>query len=271
MVNYDSAKSSNGYYTRLSVTTKSQSQANNSSVLNWSFYIINPKNHYAIARSTGNVKIDGKTVWSISGTTINTGGAGKTKKLASGTITVKHDSAGKKKVAVSSSFRTDTQGPGWAIPTRTRSGTYTPKDLAKKPNAPGLVSATKNSSTRLITATSPTAYGNGSKVTGYQIQRRYYIGGKWGGWTNANANSSRKISFYPPDIDMRIQFKARAKTVAGWGPWGGTSTMTSRDPTAWVRHNGVWKQALVYVRTGGKWKGALGYVKHNGSWKRTGV
>lgn len=371
MANYTSSKSSNGYSITLTITTRSQSQSSNSSVLNWSLYVNNPSNHYANAKSTGNVKVGGATVWSISGTTVHTGGAGQKKLISSGTRTVSHDSSGRASVAVSASFRTDNQSSGWSIPTRSVSGTYSPASLARLPNAPGKVttsrnsstreitatvpvangngskitgyqirrryysngswgswststadsrrqikftpslsvsrvdlqgraqtaagwgpwsattnlsstyladlpkapgkvSATKNASTRQITATCPTATANGTTITGYQIDRRYYIDGKWGSWTTSNTDSSRRIRFYPPDVDMRIEFRGRAKTIKGWGPWGAVSSMTSRDPTVKVLSGGIWKNAIVYVRDGGKWKGALAYVR-DGSWKRTGV
>lgn len=234
MTNYTSATSSNGYRIRLSVTTKSQSQANNSSVLNWSLAVMNPKNHHFNARTTGSVSIGGTTVWNAPSGAINSGGAGQTKTIASGTRTVNHAANGTASVSVSASLRTDNQSAGWRLPNRTVSGTYKPKNLAKKPGKPSAPSVSKNVSSRLITVTAAVP-SSSSPITGHQIRRRNNGSGSYGGWTTTTANSSRKISFTPAFLDKNYQFQSRAQTAAGWGSWSGSTTYQNRDRSIWVR------------------------------------
>lgn len=271
MTNYTSTKSANGYQVRLSITTKSQNPSTNKSVLNWSIAVINPSNHYAIARMSGNVIIGGTTVWSISGVTHNTGPAGTTKTIASGTREITHASDGTASVKVSGTLRTDTQGQGWSIPPLTASGTYKPASLAKPPGKPAAPSVSKNSSTRVITVTAAVP-SSSSPITGHQIRWRVDNSGgtSYGDWTNVTADSNRRITLTPNSPYSRYQFQSRAKTVAGYGDFSGSTGYLNQDPTVKVRSGGSWKNAIAYVKVGGVWKGALAYVK-DGSWKRTGV
>lgn len=102
------------------------------------------------------------------------------------------------------------------------------------PSALGAPSVSVGTDT--ITATAPAGNGNGANITGYQIQRRSYASGSWGGWSNATADANRRISYAPASHGTNYQVQARAQTAYGWGPWGTVASYTTRPrattPTA---------------------------------------
>ena len=63
-------------------------------------------------------------------------------------------------------------------------------------------------------------------------------------------------------------YRMRISTIeyGDYGPWTAWKSFTTL-PGIFVRHNGVWRPAILYVRHNGAWKMARLYVRHNGVWR----
>lgn len=122
-------------YAVLTVTQKSQDKANNKSVLAWDLKIYRPYNIQSSASKAYSVTINGTKV--KSGTT-TIGGSG-TKTIASGEVTVPHNSDGNKTVNFSFSLTFDITWSGTPIKTGIASGSIT---LTRIPRASSISSVT---------------------------------------------------------------------------------------------------------------------------------
>lgn len=123
----------NGYVLRIVIEQLSQNIANNTSSVRTRLYIVTPSHTYFQARATGKLVVNGTTVWSISGTTVNTYANNTAYLLKDDTRTITHNSDGTKTVPVSADFKTDTQGYSWSVPYLAVSGNFA---LTRIPRGP---------------------------------------------------------------------------------------------------------------------------------------
>lgn len=212
-----SSNTGNGYQLRLTLNVTSQNTTNNTSTVSWLLAISNGSTYYN-ARHTGNVVLGGTTVWNQPDATFNSSPSGAVKTISSGTRTVTHSSNGTMALSFSAQLRTINQGSSWSVPPLSLSGTYNLPTIPRLPSAPtAWPSAVLDHNARTYTVTSHEAT-SGAPILEYSIERRHNRG-SWSSWTAQTANANRQISFQPGSAPVKFQFRSRARTVAGWGPY----------------------------------------------------
>jgi hypothetical protein len=109
----------------------------------------------------------------------------------------------------------------------------------------------------------------GSEITGYQLLRSEGPTMAPNPVSSTANNLVRNVTNLTPGTDYTFEVFA----INGSAINGGTSapsdkaTYTSQGG-AWIRHEGVWVQALPYIRRAGVWQLAIPYVRE-GAWKLT--
>lgn len=210
-----SSNLSNGYRLNVHVTVTSQNVTNLTSTVAWRVEIVNPSRTYFSARVEARFSLNGTTLWSTTNS-ISSGSSGSTKTLASGTHTMKHDSYGRLNASVSAFLKTVTQGRSWSVPGLTVSGTFTPPSFTLIPPAPSNLAIWENNPQRVVYAECATTPGN---ILQYQLQWQHNRGGTWNGWNTISDGTNRRVSVAIGRAPVAMQWRARARTAAGWGPW----------------------------------------------------
>lgn len=106
-------------------------------------------------------------------------------------------------------------------------------------------------------------YDGGSPINGYQIG--------WGtdpGWPQSLWQpvwSPVTISGLTPGAVY--YFWVQAHNSAGWGPWSG-SAVSRTVAGAYVKIDGVWRQAVPYVKDGGVWRLSQPWTRIAGVWRQ---
>lgn len=113
----------NGYYLWLETTNSGHNISNNTSVVNYKLWIYNATATFDAA-TTGSLSINGRPVWTTSAR-LALLSWNSSLLLASGSTIVSHNADGKKSVSVAASFKTNTQGTVWAVPSLSLSGSMT--------------------------------------------------------------------------------------------------------------------------------------------------
>lgn len=222
------SKVGNGWQIRVIISTDSQNVSNNRSVLNWRIDFLNkPYGRYQ-ARTTASLKVAGTTVWSVSNQTLDSGSSGSAKTIASGKITINHNSNGNASASIAAAWKTADQSASWHVPPLSVSATYTPHRIDQLPGKPAAPTVTQNKTTDLLTITSKTAAANGGTILEYQIRRRNYSTGSWSSYISAKADKNRKMTMTPAHFNTSYQFSTRARTARGWGPWSNATKFTTQ-------------------------------------------
>lgn len=85
-------------------------------------------------------------------------------------------------------------------------------------------------------------------------------------WVNHNNDGTKAVA-------VRGEFKTDIQS----GTWAfpsttvtGTHTLPRIPRGPRVRHNGVWRNTMIYVRDGGRWRQAICYVRHASKWRQAG-
>lgn len=135
------------------------------------------------------------------------------------------------------------------------------------PTAPGRPSATNITTVGVrIGWASPSSNG-GSNVLDYQLQR--YRGSSTTGTPEAVGSYTHAVNVTGLTPGTQYTFRVRARNANGYGPYSTIRTIRTKN-AVWVKHSGVWKQAVPYVKHNGTWKEATAMVRHNGKWRSTG-
>lgn len=103
--------SNNGYHLRLDVTESGISQENNTSVVNWTLYLVNGNKYFQGKVDSSAGYIDGTRVWSAA-SSLNLYAYNRTTRIGSGARTIAHGSDGSKTVSLSFSFSASAGGWG---------------------------------------------------------------------------------------------------------------------------------------------------------------
>lgn len=129
-------------------------------------------------------------------------------------------------------------------------------------------------------APSPLPFGNiGMKNIQYKFRNNGDGGSpvlEWQAmWQNATRNGVQTWYASNGETDLgglnpgeTYNFWSRGRNAIGWGPWSAMVSARTAAP-AWVKYNGVWREAVPYVRVNGVWRAAQPYVNVNGVWKMT--
>ena len=213
----------NGYRIILHVNVTSQDKVANKSTCSWVLQIETGHTYYD-ARHAGSVMIGGVVVWSEPDRRFNSSPSRSVKTIVSGSHTWTHEANGTKVLTVAAALRTITQGMSWSLPLVELTDTYVLPPIPRYPGAPGKPTYSVDHTGRKITVTTPTA-SSAAGVLEYQIERRYYTS-SWTAWTAATANSSRQHTFSPGNAPKKFEFRSRARTAAGWGPYSATTVYT---------------------------------------------
>lgn len=209
----------NGYRIILNIIVTSQDIAANKSTCMWLLQIENGHTYYN-DRHTGSVIVDGVSVWSEPDGHFNSGSPGSIKTIASGYRTLVHNVDGTKTLSFSANLKTVVQGMGWSLPMLTISDTYFLPTIPRYPGAPGEPTYSVDHEGRKITVTSPPV-SSVTSILEYQIERRHYTMFEVdpSDWIVASADSRRQITFSTEDGQDAFEFRSRARTAAGWGPY----------------------------------------------------
>lgn len=135
------------------------------------------------------------------------------------------------------------------------------------PTAPGRPSATNITTVGARIGWAAPSSNGGSSVIDYQLQR--YKGTNASGTPEAATSHTGAVNVTGLTPGTQYTFRVRARNANGYGPYSTIRTIKTKN-AVWVRHSGVWKQAVPYVKHNGTWKEATAMVRHNGSWRSTG-
>lgn len=259
MASYTAGTTYDGYTLRLDVSESNVSTANNTSVVNWTLYIVNGGRRFDISSFKFNVQINGTWVADYSGhcATTDVSASGGVHYLSSGSITVWHESDGSKTVYcyASCNGRSNGHGPG----SGELGGNFTLTTIARAPSY-----TSKN-------ATNITEHS--VRLTGSVDTKGLGITG--GGW-DISTNGGSSWTYYaggPTDktitgLNSGTQYWYRGYvTTAGGGANSGWGTFTTKDCVIRKNINGTWKICVPYKKINGTWKKCIPYIKVNGTWK----
>ena len=105
---------------------------------------------------------------------------------------------------------------------------------------------------------------NGTNMSLTQGQTRTI--GTWDRWITHNLDGTKTIA-------VRGEFR----TITQGPTWAFPATTVTGDHALpriprgpRVRHNGTWRNTMLYVRHGSRWRQAICYVRHGGRWRQAG-
>lgn len=229
----------------------------NSSRVDWSLYLYcyNGLSFNLSSNVPWNVNIGGNT---DSGTFAFDFRSTSSKRIASGSTWIGHNSDGRKTISVSGFKGAD--GASDVGDNVTVSGSVTLPRIPKPPDAPSPIGLD------LITPTSmryrfSSNDNNGATVTQWQVQ--YSKASNFSGATTITSNGTSTLSGLTPGTTYYV--RARGRNSAGWGAW--SSSRNARTLSgAYVRRGSTWKPVEVLVYRSGQWRTAEVLVYRSGAW-----
>lgn len=106
---------------------------------------------------------------------------------------------------------------------------------------------------------------NGGALNNAQVKRNTSKSDTNAVYTTRGSYGDVSVSGLLPGTLYYFQMRVH-NTTYGWGPWTAWQSFTTL-PGVYVKHEGVWKNAIPYVKHDGVWKQATRYVKDAGLWK----
>lgn len=256
------------YTLRLDVTEASTSTSANTSVVNWTLYIVNANSRFN-ANFSYSVTIDGSTRASYSGN-VNTTDVSyqQAHYLASGSYTVAHNADGTKSIYCSASC---SGGGGYGPGTGNCGGTLT---LTTIPRAATIASFSgSNIDTDFSVGYTKyvgtwTYYLRMSIQGGATIHRAIY---NTSGETFRLPDSAKDIIYNAVGNNDTVNISAVIETWNGGTKVGESTALTNTctiNRNVWLNVNGTWKRGIPYIKINGVWKAGIPYIKINGDWRK---
>lgn len=199
---------SGNYRLRMTVTA-SRDIANNRSTIRSRGAIESRNSAYFSISTWLNASIAGQTLYdgAVNVTTIANGSVDVFDQV----LVVNHNSNGDLSVAC-------TEAISNSFTTASVAGTLHVDRIATAPGKPSGPPGWSRDGDKLRVR-STVAPAKGAAVTGYEIDRRNNGGGSWSSWITAIPDSERLFIMTPSVLGSTYQFRSRAKSAGGWGPY----------------------------------------------------
>lgn len=268
MATYTGGTQYRGYTLRLDAWESSYSTANNTSVVNWTLYIVNGNSRFN-ANFHYSVTIDGSVRTTYNGN-VNTTDVSYNQAhfLASGSYTVTHNSDGAKSIWCSAEC---SGGGGYGPGTGSCGGTLT---LTTIPRTATITSFSGNDIDNNFSVgytkyvSSWTYYLRLSIQGGAQIDRFVY---NTSGTTFNLSESAKDIIYNAVGNNDTVNISAVIETWNGGTKVGESSAITNTcniNRNVWINVNGTWKRGIPYVKVNDVWKAGVPYININGDWRK---
>lgn len=254
----------NGNY-KIDVDAALVSQSGLTSTIYWRVLVIKTNNfgHRAWGNSGSSGWADGNPgrIWNAPSIEYNfqNGSQNGTFTMAEGTFAVNHRADGHAEYYVSAGLTlvnlgSASAGTGWRSLPRIQTATV---PSAPTPGGFGV---------RTMTSIQYRFIGNsdgGAPIREYQAlyQNATLNGPQIEYWSNGFTDLGGLIPGHT------YNFWSRGRNDIGWGPWSAISSARTVAP-AFVRHGGVWREAIPYVKVNGAWRAAQPFAKVNGIWRK---
>jgi len=254
-----------GRYLKLTWTA-TQSVANNTSTIKWTLSAVGGNSSWYMTGPV-TVTIDGSPEYQGVGR-----GKMYTGTVATGTITLTHNSSGAKSFSVRVKAAIYTSAVNC-----TGSGSFTLDKIPRTPSAPTSCTITAGNGNFVGLGETVTIKWSGASgvITGYDIQ--YSRGDS--GWKDFKSVSSTSTSGSTTDsftstaigtngAGNAVQYRVRAKNGTLTSGWRASNTLTISGAMD-IKISGSWKTGSTWIKINGTWKRARRvWVKVNGTWKQ---